>query len=473
MRSVNPATGETIRDYPEHDAREVVARLDAAAAAAAGWGRTDPGTRARLLRSVAVRLRARATDHARLMTLEMGKLLSAAESEVEKCAVTCDWFAEHGGHLLAPEPAATDASASYVRFEPLGTVLAVMPWNFPFWQVFRCAAPALAAGNAVALKHASNVPGCALAIEEVFREAGLPAGTFTTLLVSSRTVPDLIAHPAIAAVSLTGSEEAGVEVARLAGAALKKCVLELGGSDAFVVLADADPERVAVEAVSARVINNGQSCIAAKRFIVEEPVAERFEAAFIHHMKGLVVGDPLAPGTQVGPGARGPGSDAPRPGGALGGGRCAAGRRGPAARAAGVLLRAHRAGRCRARDAGVRRGDLRPGGRRDPRARRRPRGGARQPLALRPRRLGVERGRGARGGGRGAARGRLRVRERSGQVRSASPLRRHQALGLRARTVRLRAARVRQHQDGVGALTAALHRLRRRIMYPCPSMSGA
>src|SRR5689334_9473250 len=226
MRSINPATGELIREYPEHDPQEVSRRLDEAVRAAKDWRETPAEQRAAALERVAAVLRSRSSEFSRLMTLEMGKLLTASAAEVEKCAVTCEWFARHAPDLLAPEPAATDALRSYVRFDPLGVVLAIMPWNFPFWQAIRCAAPALAAGNAVVLKHASNVPGSALALEEVFRAAGLPEGVFTTLLLPSRDVPSLIAHPAVAAVSLTGSEAAGIDVARNAGAALKKMVLE-------------------------------------------------------------------------------------------------------------------------------------------------------------------------------------------------------------------------------------------------------
>jgi len=304
MRSINPASGTPIRDYPEHTQVEVTALVERAGAVFRSWSAHPAAERTVFLRQVARALRARLADHARLMTTEMGKPIVAAEAEAEKCALTCDWFADHAPALLEPEPAATEARASFVRFDPLGVVLAVMPWNFPFWQVFRCAAPALAAGNTVVLKHASNVPGCALAIEQVFREAGLPEGAFTTLLVPARAVGEIVAHPAVRAVSLTGSEPAGRQLAALAGAALKKTVLELGGSDAFLVLADADVEHAAAQAAVARTVNSGQSCIAAKRFLVEEPVAERFEAALIERMATLRVGDPLERATQVGPLAR-------------------------------------------------------------------------------------------------------------------------------------------------------------------------
>jgi len=304
MRSVDPATGKAIRDYPEHTQAEAADRLKRAGRAFDSWSTRPLSERAGLLRAAAQALRARAAGHATLMTHEMGKPIGAAEAEVEKCAATCEWFAQHAARLLAPEPAPTEASASFVRFDPLGVVLAVMPWNFPFWQVVRCTAPALAAGNTVVLKHASNVPGCALALEGIFREAGFPEGAFTTLLVRASAVRGIIEHPAVRAVSLTGSEPAGREVAALAGAALKKTVLELGGSDAFIVLADADIERAAAQAALARTINNGQSCIAAKRFIVEEAVAPRFEEALVGSMSALRVGDPMERATQVGPLAR-------------------------------------------------------------------------------------------------------------------------------------------------------------------------
>ena len=304
MRSVNPATGETLREYAEHDEAAVGRMLEVASAAAASWRTTPLAERATFLRRLASSLRARQTECARLMTLEMGKPIAAAEAEVEKCAWVCEYYAEHGPRHLAPEPVATDAARSLVRYEPLGVVLAVMPWNFPFWQLFRCAVPALLAGNPVVLKHASNVPGSALAIAEVFRRAGAPEGVFTALLVPAAMVRRLIEDPAIAAVSITGSEPAGVAVAEAAGRAIKKSVLELGGSDPFIVLADADPLRAASAAVGARTVNNGQSCIAAKRFIVERAVAERFETAFVEGMRALTMGDPMDRAIAIGPLAR-------------------------------------------------------------------------------------------------------------------------------------------------------------------------
>ncbi len=304
MDAIDPSTGELIASYDEHDSAEVERRLAAAAAGYAYWRRTSWATRAEGVSRAAEVLREQRGDLAGLMTREMGKPITESEAEIEKCAWVCDYYAAHGESFLAIEPVETDAAESFVRYDPIGVVLAVMPWNFPFWQVFRFAAPALMAGNVGLLKHASNVPGCALAIEEVFQQAGLPKGVFTTLLVPSRIVPRLIADPKIVAVTLTGSEQAGEDVAGEAGRHLKKTVLELGGSDPFIVLADADVDRAAAAATTARTINSGQSCIAAKRFIVEEPVADEFAAAMARCMAALVVGDPTDRKTQVGPLAR-------------------------------------------------------------------------------------------------------------------------------------------------------------------------
>ncbi|TMQ71036.1 MAG: NAD-dependent succinate-semialdehyde dehydrogenase [Candidatus Eisenbacteria bacterium] len=304
MHVLNPATGQVLREIPEHDADEVERRLARAVAAFADWRRVPLGERAARLRAAGAVLRPERDALARLMTEEMGKPIAQAEAEVEKCASACDHFAAHGPADLESLTIATDAAESFVRFDPLGPVLAVMPWNFPLWQVFRAAVPALLAGNVVLLKHASNVPGSALAAERVFADAGCPPGVFTTLLIGASAAEALVAHPAIAALTLTGSEAAGIALAARAGAALKKCVLELGGSDAFVVLADADPAHVAAQAVAARTINNGESCIAAKRFIVEEPIAERFEWLFAQRMARLRVGDPMDRATELGPLAR-------------------------------------------------------------------------------------------------------------------------------------------------------------------------
>ncbi len=304
MKAVNPATGELIRDYPEHDDARVEEILARAEAAFASWRKVPFVERARLMTRVADLLRDRAGDYGRLMTAEVGKPIAASEAEVDKCAWVCDFYAEHAEQLLAQETVATDAARSGIRYDPIGPVLAIMPWNFPFWQLFRFAAPALMAGNVGLLKHASNVPGCALAIEEVFRDAGFPEGALATLLISSERALRLIAHPVIRAVTLTGSEKAGMEVAAEAGRNLKKTVLELGGSDPFIVLDDVDPAEAGRQAAKARVINSGQSCIAAKRFIVEEAVADRFEEEFVRAMEGLKVGDPTDRGNEVGPMAR-------------------------------------------------------------------------------------------------------------------------------------------------------------------------
>ena len=304
MKSVNPASGEMLAEYPEHDDAAVAAALESAASAFHAWRTRTFAERGGILHAAATALRRGRDRYAATITAEMGKPIAQAEAEIEKCAWTCEHFARHAGRDLAPEPVASDARRSQVRYEPLGPILAVMPWNFPFWQVFRAAAPALMAGNVMVLKHASNVPGCARAVEQVFADAGAPRGLFTALLLSGSRAESLVDHPAVRAVTLTGSEAAGMAVAARAGRAIKKCVLELGGSDPFVVLADADPAAAAAEAVTARTQNNGQSCIAAKRFIVEQPIAERFEWLFAQRMARRVVGDPSDRRTELGPLAR-------------------------------------------------------------------------------------------------------------------------------------------------------------------------
>lgn len=302
--SLNPATDEVLREYPELSEAELDAAVRGAAAAFRVWRWRPFAERARALLAVKEALLARREELARLMALEMGKPLAQGRAELDKCAAGCEFYAAQAEAFLRPEPAPTEAAKSYVAFEPLGPVLAIMPWNFPFWQVFRFAAPALMAGNAALLKHASNVSGCALAIESLFREAGLPEGLFRSLLISSDRVAGLIARPEIRAVTLTGSGRAGAEVAAQAGRFLKKTVLELGGSDPYLVLADADLELAARVSAQSRLINAGQSCIAAKRFIVVEAVRADFEARFIAAMREAVVGDPLLEATQVGPLAR-------------------------------------------------------------------------------------------------------------------------------------------------------------------------
>ncbi len=304
IRSINPATEETIAEFAEHAPEQVEQMLAAAARASHDWRRTPLDERARLLRATAAHLRAARPHYAALITAEMGKPITEAEAEIEKCAWCCDYYADAGAGFLADQPVETNARESYVAFRPLGAVLAIMPWNFPFWQVFRFAAPALMAGNVALLKHAANVPQCALAVAEALRAGGLPEGVFQTLLVPSGAVERIIADPRVHAVTLTGSDVTGAKVAAAAGRALKKTVLELGGSDPFVVLEDADLALAAETAVRARFLNAGQSCIAAKRFIAVEAVAGEFTERFAAAAARLVVGDPADRTTQVGPLAR-------------------------------------------------------------------------------------------------------------------------------------------------------------------------
>ena len=304
QRSIDPATGRELASFPEADQAAIESALARAWDAREPWRDAGVAVRATLMKSVAGVLRADKARYAALLTSEMGKPIVEAEAEVEKCAWTAGWFAENGERLLADERVDSTGSESYVRFQPLGVVLAVMPWNFPFWQAFRAGLPALTAGNVMLLKHSSNVPQSALAIEEVFREAGVPEGVFQTLLVGAGAVGPIIADQRVAGVTLTGSDRAGAQVAEAAGRALKKTVLELGGSDPFVVLADADLDTAATVACRARNQNNGQSCIAAKRFIVEEPVADAFEERFVRAVAALKVGNPMDRANQVGPLAR-------------------------------------------------------------------------------------------------------------------------------------------------------------------------
>jgi succinate-semialdehyde dehydrogenase/glutarate-semialdehyde dehydrogenase len=304
IQSINPASGEVLETFSPSSAHEIGRSVAGAHAAFVEWRDVPFSTRAESMRKAAALLRGRKADYARTMALEMGKPVAQGEAEVDKCAWTCEFYAEHAETMLSRQPRATDASKSYVRFDPLGPVLAIMPWNFPFWQVFRFAAPALMAGNAAILKHASNVPRCALQIEEVLRAAGFPRGLFATVLVGSEAVAGLIADPRVTAVTLTGSDRAGSQVAAQAGRELKKTVLELGGSDPFIVLADADLAAAARAAADARLVNSGQSCIAAKRFIVVDAVADQFVTAFADELGSRRIGDPLDPATQVGPQAR-------------------------------------------------------------------------------------------------------------------------------------------------------------------------
>ena len=301
IASVNPATGETLKTFEalsEAELDRCIAR--AAGAFAVNRARSFAERRSRMLR-LADLLEQRAGDYGRTITMEMGKPVTAAIAEVKKCAVTCRYYAEHAEAYLADEHVPTDAKETFIRYQPIGPVLAVMPWNFPFWQVFRFAAPALMAGNVGLLKHASNVPQCALAIEDIFRRAGFPEGAFQTLLIGSGQVHRIIDDPRIKAVTLTGSEPAGRQVAAQAGRDIKKTVLELGGSDPFVVMPSANLAAATETAVKARTINNGQSCIAAKRFIVADKIAGDFERGFVERMLALKVGDPMDESTDVGP----------------------------------------------------------------------------------------------------------------------------------------------------------------------------
>ena len=299
--TINPATGKTEKEFPALTPDELERLLQRASAAFAEYRTTTFAERSRHLITAAELLEGEVPDVARILTTEMGKTFAAAKAEVSKCAVGLRWFADNAEELLADESITSSATRSYVHYQPLGIVLAVMPWNFPLWQVVRFAAPALMLGNVGLLKHASNVPQTALAIEDLFRRAGLPDGVFTNLFVESKDIADLIQDPRIAAVTLTGSEYAGMSVASAAGRALKKTVLELGGSDPFVVTATADLDAAVRTAVTARVQNNGQSCIAAKRFIVVDDVADEFLERFTGAMDALVVGDPFDPATDVGP----------------------------------------------------------------------------------------------------------------------------------------------------------------------------
>jgi succinate-semialdehyde dehydrogenase / glutarate-semialdehyde dehydrogenase len=301
MASVNPATGETLGTFDTLTEHQLGERLARAGEAFRSFRRTSFDERARWMRRAAEVLEAKQDQYARLMTLEMGKPIGAAVEEVLKCARGCRYYAEHAAALLADEPVDTSPTRSFVRFQPLGVVLGVMPWNFPFWQVFRFAAPAIMAGNVALLKHASNVPQCALAIEDVFTAAGFAPGVFQTLLIPSARVDALLDDDRVVAASVTGSEGAGSAVAGRAGSRIKPAVLELGGSDPFIVMPSADLDEAARTAVTARTINNGQSCIAAKRFIVHEAVADEFERRFVDGMRGLRIGDPLDPDTQLGP----------------------------------------------------------------------------------------------------------------------------------------------------------------------------
>ncbi len=304
FESINPANGELLATFPAWGSPELEQALSRVAAATPAWASSPLEQRCTLMRSAAQVLRNRRDELAKLITLEMGKLFTEARAEIEKCALACDHYADNGPRYLADEHIRSDAAKSYVAHQPLGTILAVMPWNFPFWQVFRFAAPTLVAGNTGVLKHASNVPQCALAIEQVFQQAGFPDNVFRTLMIRASQVKTVIEDPRIQAVTLTGSEPAGRQVAAAAGAALKKSVLELGGSDPFIVLEDCDLEETVEQAVASRFLNAGQSCIAAKRFIVLNPVANIFLDKFKAAVESLRPGDPLDGNSSLGPMAR-------------------------------------------------------------------------------------------------------------------------------------------------------------------------
>jgi len=305
IQSVNPATEQVIATFSPHTPQQIEAALDGAVKVFASWRKTAFAERARPMRAAGAYLRANKTRLAAMATAEMGKTIGEADAEVEKCAWNCDYYAENAEAFLKPRHIASTATESYVQYEPLGTLLAIMPWNFPFWQAFRAACPAMMAGNAVILKHASNVSQCALAIEEAFRAAGFPSGLFRTLLVPGAAIEPLIGDSRIHAVTITRADSTGSRVAELSGKSLKKTVMELGGSDPFIVLRDADLEQAAAVGARARNQNAGQSCIAAKRFIVEEAVAADFERLFVKAVRDLKVGDPMDRSVNIGPLARG------------------------------------------------------------------------------------------------------------------------------------------------------------------------
>jgi succinate-semialdehyde dehydrogenase/glutarate-semialdehyde dehydrogenase len=304
LQSINPTTGDlfaTYEEWPPEKAQDVVRKVHRDYVA---WHRTGFDRRASLMRNAAGILNDNAREYAKLMAEEMGKPFLEGVAEAEKCAKACEYFADNAENFLTRQPVWTEARRTFVAFNPLGVVLAIMPWNFPFWQVFRFAAPSLMAGNAALLKHASNVPGCALAIEQIFRDAGFPENLFRTLMIASKQIDTLIEHPLVSAVTLTGSGAAGRAVASKAGAVLKKTVLELGGSDPYLILEDADPDSAAAICARGRLVNSGQSCIAAKRFIVGEKVRPAFEKRFVELMSQTKMGDRFERGTEIGPLAR-------------------------------------------------------------------------------------------------------------------------------------------------------------------------
>ena len=301
LRSMNPVNGKIIREYAEHSVEETTSIINKCAEAQKKWAKSGFDIRRKLMKRASEILRSRTGDYALMITQEMGKPIAQSRAEVLKCARVCDYYAENADAFLSSEQVTTEASESYIAYRPLGVVLAVMPWNFPFWQVFRFAAPAIMAGNGALLKHASNVTGSALMIEDIFKEAGFPAHLFRTLKLPGKKVAQVIENPLVKAVTLTGSVGAGRAVAAKAGEMLKKTVLELGGSDPYIILNDADLETAVDICVKSRLINSGQSCIAAKRFIVVKPLFKDFETLFVKRMQDMVMGDPMSEKTFVGP----------------------------------------------------------------------------------------------------------------------------------------------------------------------------
>lgn len=304
IETINPTNNKLVKSFDEYSSEKVSQIIEKAQSAFLTWREKSFLERSELMLNVSKVLRDNKSKYTEIMTIEMGKPITQAISEVEKCAWVCDYYAENAEPFLSEEFIETDASESYVQFDPIGIVLAVMPWNYPFWQVLRFAVPALMAGNVALLKHASNVPMSALTIEEIFNEAGFPENVFNTLLIGSKQVEDVINNPLVKAATLTGSEPAGKAIASSSGNALKKTVMELGGSDPFIILNDANIEEAVSVGVTARILNNGQSCIAAKRFIMVEEIADEFETKFVAKMKKLIVGDPMDDKTELGPIAR-------------------------------------------------------------------------------------------------------------------------------------------------------------------------
>jgi succinate-semialdehyde dehydrogenase/glutarate-semialdehyde dehydrogenase len=304
MKAINPLNGKEVKSYPAMEQSAINSAIENCHAAYQKWKRIPLSERARHMKAAARILTENATHYAELMAVEMGKPVREGLAEAEKCAWVCEYYADNAHTFLKTEHVPTNASESFVAFQPLGVILAIMPWNFPFWQVFRFAVPALMAGNTTVLKHSSNVPGCALAIQDVFKEAGFPEHAFKTILINSKQITPIIENPLIQAVTLTGSTQAGKEVARKAGAVLKKIVLELGGSDPYIILDDAEMEETVKSCVQSRLINSGQSCIAAKRFIITENIRREFESLFVEHMKTYKMGDPFDKEVRIGPLAR-------------------------------------------------------------------------------------------------------------------------------------------------------------------------